>query len=235
MLEALRKGLVQEIEIHDAAHGSVIKEIEREAAHHSVPCFRRIFESEADSGTRQGVRAQINPVVARSDLLEFTDELNLSAAPLLLMLDGIEDPHNFGAILRSAYVVGVSGVVIRSRRQAPLTNTVFKTSAGAAALIPIFEVPNLEHVLRLLKPKGWWAISTVMDDSAIDYHDCDWNRPTILIMGAEGKGVSDLLVKRSDDLISIPMHDRLDSLNVSVAAGILLFEAFNLKLTQKGK
>lgn len=235
VLEALRKGIVQEIEIHQAAHGAVIKEIEQEAAQHGIRCYRRTFESDTDSATRQGVRARINPVTARDDLPDFVDELDLSAGPLLLMLDGIEDPHNFGAILRSAYAAGVDGVIVRSRRQAPLTSTVFKTSAGAAALIPIFEVNNLEHVLRSFKPMGWWVASAVMNDSTTDYRDYDWNLPTILIMGAEGKGVSDLLVKRSDHLISIPMRGKLDSLNVSVATGILLFEASHQKLTKKGK
>ncbi len=235
VLEALQKGIVVKIEILESAHGSVIQQIEREAAKRSISCIRCPFESMTEGASQQGVRATIKPVEVRHDLLDFIEDLDCDESPLLLMLDGIEDPHNFGAILRSAYVSGVSGVVIRSRRQAPMTSTVFKTSAGAAALIPIFEVNNLEQVLRSLKPMGWWAVAAMMNEMSTDYHDLDWKRPTVLIMGAEGKGVSDLLVKRSDDLVSIPMVGKLDSLNVSVATGILLFEATHVKLTKKGK
>ena len=234
VMEAIRKGIVELVEIHDSAHGTVIQQIEREAESRSIPCIRRSANWHVEGETQQGVRARIKPIEARDDILDFVDELKLSESPLLLMLDGIEDPHNFGAILRSAYVSGVAGVIIRSRRQAPLTSTVFKTSAGTAALIPIFAVTNLEQTIRSLKPNGWWVSSAMMDESATDYHDLDWNRPTILILGAEGKGVSELLVKRSDDLVSIPMQGKLDSLNVSVAAGILLLEASHQKLTKKG-
>jgi 23S rRNA (guanosine2251-2'-O)-methyltransferase len=225
VLEALRKGIVQEVEILVSAHGPAITQIEAEAARASIPCVRRQSRTPEEGDYLQGVRAYIRPVEARHDLLEFIETLNTGDSPLLLMLDGIEDPHNFGAILRSAYASGVAGIVIRSRRQAPLTDTVFKTSAGAAALIPIFEVPNLEQLVRALKPLGWWAVAAQMGESATDYHDLDWQRATILIVGAEGKGVSDLLRKRSDDLVSIPMPGGIDSLNASVAAGVLLFEA----------
>jgi 23S rRNA (guanosine2251-2'-O)-methyltransferase len=225
VLEALRKGIVREVEILDTAHGPAVTQIEAEAAKSAIPCFRRPSRNLEEGDYLQGVRAVIHPVEVRHDLLDFIESLKTEDFPLLLMLDGIEDPHNFGAILRSAYASGVVGVVIRSRRQAPLTDTVFKTSAGAAALIPIFEIANLEQLVRSLKPLGWWAVAAQMGEAATDYHDLDWRRPTLLIVGAEGKGVSDLLRKRSDDLVSIPMPGGLDSLNASVATGVLLFEA----------
>ena len=173
VLEALRKGIVLRVEILESAHGSVIQQIEREAANRSISCIRRPLDNVTEASHQQGVRATIKPVEVRHDLLDFIEDLDCSESPLLLMLDGIEDPHNFGAILRSAYASGVSGVVIRSRRQAPLTGTVFKTSAGAASLIPIFEVKNLEQSLRSFKSMGWWFVSAMMDKSAVDYHDLD--------------------------------------------------------------
>jgi 23S rRNA (guanosine2251-2'-O)-methyltransferase len=149
------------------------------------------------------------------------------------MLDGITDPHNFGAILRSADAAGVSGVIIRERRQVPVTDVVVKSSAGAAYLIPIFQVVNLSQTLGILSGEGFWSVAAMSGEGVKHYSEYNWNAKTILIMGAEGTGVSDLLAREADDRLAIPMNGKVESLNVSVATGILLFEAAKVRFQIK--
>jgi len=225
VLEALRHGMVLSIEISATARGPVIAEIERAAMNSGIPVSRTGDWTTQEGARDQGVRARIRPVVPRHDLLKFVESLPSSPPPLLLMLDGVEDPHNLGAILRSAYGAAVDAVILRSRRQAPITETVFRTSAGAVALVPLFEANNLDHCLRELSERGYWSAVADRMPEAERYDRFDWKRPTLLIVGAEGKGVSPLLKKRADLAVQIPMYRELDSLNVSVATAILLFEA----------
>jgi 23S rRNA (guanosine2251-2'-O)-methyltransferase len=141
------------------------------------------------------------------------------------MLDGISDPQNYGAILRTALASSVTAVIVRERRQAPLNETVIKSSAGAAARIPIFETTNLSQTIDKLTKQGYWSVAACQDPKAVEYSKFEWATPMILIMGAEGEGVSELLLKNSDHKITIPISPKMESLNVSVAAGILLFSA----------
>lgn len=141
--------------------------------------------------------------------------------PLVLILDGIEDPHNFGAIIRSADAFGVDGIIIKNRGQVPVNMTVSKTSTGAINYVKIAQVANLSNAIKILKDNGYWVYAT--DGNAKDnYCDLKYDGPTCLILGSEGDGISNLLVKNSDFLIKIPMVGHVNSLNVSVAAGILL-------------
>jgi 23S rRNA (guanosine2251-2'-O)-methyltransferase len=173
----------------------------------------------------QGVSAVIRLPEVRGDIERLEKLVGREPAPLLLMLDGIEDPANFGAILRTAYAAGVDGVVFRERRQAPLNEVVFKTSAGCAALIDLYQVTNLDQAVRKFQEMGYWIAAAQGGNQAQDYSRLDWNRPSVLIMGSEGRGVSELLLKRADDRVEIPMYAPLDSLNVGAATAVLLFEA----------
>ena len=142
----------------------------------------------------------------------------------LLVLDGVEDPRNLGAILRTAECAGVSGVLIPERRAVGLTETVAKSAAGATEHVRVAKVGNLNKLILELKKKNVWVVGTDMD-AEIDYTDWDWTRPSALVLGGEGKGLHRLVAENCDVLVKIPMYGKIDSLNVSVAAAVILFEA----------
>ena len=172
----------------------------------------------------RGIAAEL----AGMDYAELTDILRAAKeageAPFVVLLDGIEDPHNLGAIIRSAYCLGAHGVVIGSRRAAQVNETVMKTSAGAAALLPVARVGNLNQALAELKENGCWAAAVDMDGDTM--WQTDLSGGLVLVMGGEGTGVSSLLKKNCDMVVSIPMsRSQIGSLNVSNAAAILLCEA----------
>ena len=225
VLEALKLGRVRSIEVSASAHGRTISDILQLAGEQRVPISRVEFLAEEEGHTTQGVRALAEPPLLRHDLRRFVRDLSDPPLPLLLMLDGINDPHNFGAILRTADGAGVTAVIVRERRQVPVTEVVVKASAGAAYAVPIFQVPNLSQALRLLADEGFWSVAAVAEPGAKPYREYRWNFKIVLIVGSEGSGVSDLLRRTADERVAIPMHGTLDSLNVSVATGILLFEA----------
>jgi len=143
---------------------------------------------------------------------------------LIVVLDGVEDPRNFGAILRSAECAGVDGVFIPSRRAVGLTETVAKSSAGAAEYIKVAKVGNINNLIEDLKSRNIWVVGA-SGDADMEYIDWDWKRPTALVMGAEGSGLHRLVAENCDALVKIPMYGKISSLNVSVAAGVILFEA----------
>lgn len=148
-----------------------------------------------------------------------------AAAPaLLLLLDGIEDPRNFGAILRTAECAGVDGVFIPERRAVGLTETVAKSSAGASEYVKVAKVPNLNRLIEDLKGRDVWVVGTYAE-AEMNYVDWDWTRPTALVLGSEGSGLHRLVAENCDVLVKIPMYGKIESLNVSVAAGVILFEA----------
>jgi 23S rRNA (guanosine2251-2'-O)-methyltransferase len=232
ILEALKLHKVRSLEISARAHGRTIADIVSLAQEQHIPINRVESFAEEEGHTLQGIRAFAEPPPLRHDLRKFVHDLPEKPYPLLLMLDGILDPQNFGAILRTADGAGVSAVIIRERRQAPVTDVVVKSSAGAAYVVPLFQVTNLHQTLRLLAENGFWSVATVAEEGAKPYREYRWNSRTILIVGAEGAGVSELLKKEADDRISIPMHGKLDSLNVSVATGIILYEAATFKFRE---
>lgn len=145
---------------------------------------------------------------------------------LILMLDQIEDPHNFGAIIRTANAVGVDGIVILNRRQVGVNATVIKAAAGSVDKVKIAEVTNLTQTLKQLKAAGYWVVGTAFED-AIDYRSIDYKRKLVLVMGSEGSGISRLVLETCDFVAKIPMALDSNSLNVSVASGVMLYEIFN--------
>ena len=132
------------------------------------------------------------------------------------MLDGIVDPHNFGAILRCCDIFGVVGVIISKHNQVPLNGTVTKTSAGAINYVPVVAVSNLNNAIRMLKEAGFWIVSS-SGNAETNYQDLKYDFPTVLVIGNEGDGVSQLVIKNSDYLVKIPMYGKVNSLNDSVA------------------
>ena len=142
---------------------------------------------------------------------------------LVVVLDGVEDPHNLGAILRTSEAAGADGVVIPERRAAGVTGTVAKASAGASAHLPIAKVTNIARTLEDLKSRNIWTVG-LDERGQSNYDSIDYKMDCAVVLGAEGKGLHDLVAKKCDFLVSIPMLGRVSSLNVSVAAGVVLYE-----------
>ncbi|MDW2020207.1 23S rRNA (guanosine(2251)-2'-O)-methyltransferase RlmB, partial [Vibrio sp. 704] len=164
-------------------------------------------------------------IAAAAEYLD-EDELldSLPAEPLLVLLDTIEDPRNLGAILRTAECAGADGVFLPNRRSAGLTEAAVKTSAGAAEYLKIARTANLNRLIDNLKSRGIWIVGA--DGAAdMDYTEWDWSLPTALVLGSEGSGLRRLVSENCDSKVRIPMYGKINSLNVSVAAGVLLFEA----------
>jgi 23S rRNA (guanosine2251-2'-O)-methyltransferase len=147
----------------------------------------------------------------------------ISGANLLVVLDGVEDPHNLGAIIRTAHAAGANAVVIPERRSASLTETVSRAAAGALEYLPVARITNVSQTLERLKEQGFWIYGLDEGGSAL-YSDLDYARPTAIVLGGEGKGLHQGVQKHCDELVRIPMAGAVSSLNVSVAAGIVLFE-----------
>jgi 23S rRNA (guanosine2251-2'-O)-methyltransferase len=171
---------------------------------------------------------------ARAPTRYSVDEIvsGASASPLLVVLDGVEDPHNVGAILRTVDAAGADGVVRQARRAAPLEGAAAKASAGAVAHVRVAEVVNIARAIEELKELGVWSVG-LAGDAPRRCDEIDLTGPTAIVVGAEGTGLRRLVRERCDLLASIPMRGHVDSLNVSVAAGIALFEAVRQRLSGK--
>ncbi len=190
------------------------------------------FQSYAEFN-HQGIIAQISPL-KYADLDEFLSSKTFTNGSIVI-LDGIEDPHNFGAMIRTCVCAGVDGIIIPSRRNVQVNSVVEKTSAGATNHIPIIKVNSLTNAIQQLKESDWWVIAT--DASAKDnYYDIKYNDMNFaLIMGAEHAGVSKSLLKLSDFTVKIPMMNDFNSLNVSNAMSVIIFEALKQKLSKVNK
>lgn len=172
----------------------------------------------------------VHKVPAEADLLPLLE--SVSGHPLVLVLDGVQDPHNLGACLRTAEAAGVHAVVIPKDRSVGLTPVVRKTSAGASEVIPLFQVTNLARVLREMKAAGIWIAGT-SDQAKTSLYQQDLTGPLALVMGGEGEGIRRLTGDLCDYLVSIPMNGVIESLNVSVATGVCLFEIQRQRLSAK--
>jgi 23S rRNA (guanosine2251-2'-O)-methyltransferase len=223
VLEALRAGRVKELRIAERAGGRVT-ELLRTAERDRIP-VRRVAAADLDraagGGVHQGIVAELHAAAA----LDVSDLVAAAKAPaLFVVLDGIEDPHNVGAILRTVDAAGADGVVRQSRRAAPLGGAAAKASAGAVSHVKIAEVVNIARALEELKEPGVWTIG-LAGNAPKHYDEIDLTLPTALVVGAEGDGLRRLVRERCDWIVSIPMAGHVESLNVSVATGIVLFEA----------
>ena len=184
---------------------------------------RSKLDSIARGIRHQGVLAQVAPVqyAELEDILQVAKDRN--EPPFIVLLDELEDPHNLGAILRTADAAGVHGVLIPKHRSCPLSATVAKTSAGAAEHVPVARVGNLVQTIKKLKQEGLWVAAADMDGK--DYYDTDLTGPLLLIIGSEGQGVGRLVKEQCDFVVRIPMVGKINSLNASVAGSILMYEA----------
>jgi 23S rRNA (guanosine2251-2'-O)-methyltransferase len=227
VLEALRAAhrRVEKVLIADGARGPRLSEIMDICRSRSIrfdhaprETFAKFLAPDANT---QGVIA----FAASADYVDVEEILDNAADPaLIVVLDGVEDPRNLGAILRSAEGAGVDGVIIPERRSVGLTEVVAKSSAGATEYVKVAKVGNLNRLIEDLKRRNMWVVGTTVDTET-NYTDWDWTRPTALVLGGEGSGLHRLVAENCDLLVKIPMYGRIDSLNVSVAAGVLLFEA----------
>ena len=188
-----------------------------------VDCDRRKLDGMSVTHSHQGVIA----VAAVREYADVEDILQAAAdkgeAPLIVVCDELSDPHNLGAVIRTAECAGAHGVIIPKRRSAGLTAVVAKTSAGAVSHVPVARVANLTACLKELKEQGVWVYGTAADAPQVMY-DADLSGPTAIVIGSEGDGMSRLVRETCDVLLSIPMNGKLNSLNASAAAAILLYE-----------
>lgn len=228
VLEALRAKSrpFHRILLQSGRHGREIDALLQLAEEASVS-VRRAPREELDrtagNGRHQGVVALVG-AKGYTPLEEMLDEACGGEQPLfVLVLDGVEDPHNLGAILRTAEAAGVKGVVIPERRAAGLSEGVAKSSAGALEYLPVSRVVNLHHALEQMKARGGWVIG-VSEKAKKTYHQADLTGPIALVLGGEGGGLRRRTWEACDDWISIPMLGKVGSLNVSVAAGIIVYE-----------
>lgn len=226
VLEAFRSGkTIDKLYILDGCQDGPVRTIAREAKKHDTIINyvkKERLEQLSETGKHQGVIA----VAASYEYVEVEDILENARKkgepPFILLLDNIEDPHNLGAIIRTANLAGAHGVIIPKRRAAGLTATVARTSAGALNYTPVAKVTNLKTAIEELKKEGMWFVCADMGGTA--YYDLDLKGPIGLVIGNEGEGVSRLVKENCDFVASIPMKGDIDSLNASVAAGILAFE-----------
>lgn len=186
----------------------------------SVNYVRKLDLDKLDKGNHQGVILEI-------DDYKYLDEKfmlnNLSDNPFIVILDHLEDTHNFGAIIRTCEAAGVDYIVIPKNRSVRVNSTVMKTSVGALDNVNIVEVTNLNNLINKLKKAGVWIVGTDMEDSVL-YDEIDYKLPIALVIGSEGFGISDLVRKNCDFVARIPMSGKINSLNASVAAGIMIYE-----------
>ena len=207
-----------------------LKEIVITARRLKIPCGKARMEKLTElSGTakNQGVCALISSVTYYG--IEEVLAAPRNTAPLLVILDGLEDPHNVGAIVRTAEAVAADAVILIEGKGAPVNATVHKASAGALSHMRVCKVKSLVKCLDLLREKGFQVVAADMD-AETNHTDIDWCRPTALVMGAEGSGLGSETRKRCDSVVRIPMAGCVESLNVSVATGVLLYEAMRQRL-----
>ena len=232
VLEALRSGKpMDKLYVLDGCQDGPIRTIVREAKKHDVILqfvTKERLNQLSETGKHQGVIAH----AAAYEYAQVEDMLELAKSrgedPFIFLLDNIEDPHNLGAIIRTANLAGAHGVIIPKRRAVGLTATVARTSAGALNYTPVASVTNLKKTVEDLKKQGLWFVCADMDGTVM--YDLDLKGPIGLVIGNEGEGVSRLMKENCDFVAGIPMKGDIDSLNASVAAGVLAYEIVRQRL-----
>ena len=226
VLEALKadRRKIEKVVIADGSRESRLGEIvdlcrQRSISYSHVP--REKFQASVNTGVNhQGIYA----IISAAAYSPIEDVLGSDEPALVVVLDGVEDPRNLGAIIRAVECAGADGVIIPERRAVGLTETVAKSSAGALDHVKVAKVANINRVIEELKSKNIWVVGTT-GDATMEYSDWDWKQPSALVMGNEGSGLHRLVAENCDVLVKIPMYGKIDSLNVSVATGVILFEA----------
>ena len=189
---------------------------------------RKTLDDKARGANHQGIMAKVKPAKSLNEN-DLDDILAQYESPLLLVLDGVTDPHNLGACLRNADAAGVAAVIVPKDKSANITATVSKVACGAAETVPLVRVTNLARTMRALQERGIWFVGTA-GEATHDVYQAKLTGPLAIVMGAEGDGMRRLTRETCDDLIKIPMAGSVSSLNVSVASGVCLFEAVRQRL-----
>jgi len=234
VLEILRAGRpVNRVVIARGVEDDSLREIRRLARGQGIPVIEAekvYLDRQANGLNHQGVVAWAAP----REYAEVEDILELARTkeepPWIVVLDGLEDPQNMGSILRTVEGVGAHGVIIPKRRSVQLNATVARTSAGAVDLVPVARVVNLVRTLEFLKEHGCWVIGATGEASQ-QYHEVDYTGGLVMVIGGEGKGLSRLVQEKCDLLVRLPMLGQINSLNASVAAGVVLYEALRQRHT----
>ena len=233
VIEALRAGtVIDKIYLQKGETDRTLGHIAsraRSAGAVVVEADRRKLDAMSRTHAHQGViaLAAVREYAGVEDILRAAEERG--EPPLIVVCDEISDPHNLGAIIRTAECAGAHGVIIPKRRSAGLTAIVAKTSAGAVAHVPVARVPNIPSLLKDLKKQGVWIFGTAADGNTALY-DADLKGPAAIVIGSEGEGMTRLASENCDFLVSIPMRGKLSSLNASAAAAILLYEAVRQRI-----
>nr|MBO2493701.1 23S rRNA (guanosine(2251)-2'-O)-methyltransferase RlmB [Clostridia bacterium] len=226
VIEALRAGkTIEKILVTKGSREGAVRDILRMARERGIvvqEVDRKRLDSMSQTGAHQGIIALVVPYtyVSVEDILERARRTN--EPPFVVVLDCIEDPHNLGAIIRTAECCGVHGIIIPKRKAVGITPTVVKASAGAVAYVPVAKVTNVASTLELLKEQGLWVVGA--EAQATPYNVQDMKGPIALVIGSEGKGLRRLVKEKCDYLVGIPMKGKINSLNASVAAAILMYE-----------
>lgn len=223
----INKIYVEQGEKHGSITEIIARSKEKKIVLVEVPKSKLDFMAE----NHQGVVAVVPPFnyCEVDDILEYAKSKDED--PFILILDGIEDVHNLGAIIRTAETAGVHGIIIPKRRAAQVNSTVVKVSAGSTAYVKIARVNNINETIRFLKEQGIWIIGTA-GEAKVDYYNQDLTGPIAIVIGNEGFGMSDLVKKNVDILIKIPMLGKITSLNASVSSGIVIYEAVKQRLNK---
>ena len=235
VLEAFRSGkTIDKLFVLDGCQDGPVKSITREAKKHDTIVnyvAKERLDQLSETGKHQGVIA----ISAAYDYAEVDDILKNAEEkgepPFVIILDGIEDPHNLGAIIRTANQAGAHGIIIPKRRAVGLTPTVARTSAGAINYTPVAKVTNITQTIKDLKEKGMWFVCADMDGTTM--YDLNLTGSIGLVIGNEGEGVSKLVKENCDMIASIPMKGDIDSLNASVATGVLAYEIVRHRIMKK--
>lgn len=225
VMEFLRAGKVRQIYLKSGRHDERLQEILEEAKSRAVP-IKEVEEEELDSMSggvvHQGIAALLFPYEYQ-DMNAVIKKWE-GKDPIFILLDGVEDVRNLGAIVRTAECAGAACVLLPNHKSSPVTAAAMKTAAGAFAYLPVCRIGNIQQTLKYLKEKGFWVVGTDMDGESL-YYEANLKGPLVIVMGAEGKGMSPLTRRMCDFCVRIPMKGKVSSLNVSVVAALLLYEA----------
>lgn len=234
VFEALssRRLPIERIHIARQAHSPKLKEILQLAQERDIPVRkeeRAVLDRLSNGTVHQGIIA----ITAALSYADF-ESLFKSEKPLVIVLDGVEDPHNLGAVIRTADACGATGVLVPDRHSAPLSATVVKASAGASAYVPVVRAKNLVSVIDELKERGLWIVG-VDADGTKEWTEFDYAVPIALVLGGEHRGLRRLVREHCDAVVRLPMFGKISSLNISVAAGIVLYEIVRQRRGGTGK
>jgi 23S rRNA (guanosine2251-2'-O)-methyltransferase len=231
VIEALKEGQARRLLLAHGLQPGTERELVRLARQHQVPvvALPRIELDQAVKTTRhQGIAAELPELEFAEPDAPLALARQRGQKPFLVLLDQITDPHNYGAIIRSAEVLGAHGVVTEERRSAGLSAVVAKVSAGASSHLPLVQVKNLPRYMDEIKRQGIWCYGA-SGDAVSRPEELDWERPIALVIGSEGMGMRRLVRDKCDELVAIPMRGKIRALNASVAAGILLYAGLNAR------